>query len=517
MPDSEAGRARASMLAHMRHELRTPLNAVIGYSEMLLEDAEDLGQPELVRDLTAVRAAGAALVEVVNEILDSDGPAVAEPSARLAAALQNRMANPLREVTLLSSDLVERVEASGPKDFLPELRSIRGAAAQLDAVLSDLEALTLAGQQALQDEEARQEAPGPGEGATGHAEADAVSGRVLVVDDIQTNRDLLASRLSREGHRVELAENGLQALEMIRCDPPDVVLLDMMMPGLNGFQVLQQMKQDPELRDIPVIMLSALDEMENVVRCIEAGAEDYLPKPFNTVLLRARLNACLEKKRLRDREVLHVRQIEEERRRADELLHVILPAEIVAELKATNSVRPRLYENVAVMFCDVVGFTPYCESQPPDEVISQLQRLVEAYEVLASEHGLLKIKTVGDSFMATGGLLTRLENPVLNSVQCGLRMLDAGERLPGGWKVRIGIHIGPAIAGLVGRQKYLFDLWGDTVNTAARVESHGREGAVNVSKTAWQQVQDHCHGDSLGLIQVKGKGRMELYRVHGLR
>src|SRR5262249_40786346 len=159
-------------------------------------------------------------------------------------------------------------------------------------------------------------------------------------------------------------------------------------------------------RDLPVIMISALDEVDSVVRCIQMGAEDYLPRPFNPVLLRARIGACLEKKRLRDREALHLALIEREQHRCDELLHVILPGEIVKELKSTNVVRPRRYENVAVLFADIVGFTPYCDCHGPEEVVPHLQRLVECCEDSALRHGVQKIKTIGDAFMAASGLLT---------------------------------------------------------------------------------------------------------------
>ena len=123
------------------------------------------------------------------------------------------------------------------------------------------------------------------------------------------------------------------------------------------------------LREIPVIMISAVDEMDSVVRCIEGGAEDHLPKPFNAALLRARVHASLEKKRLRDQEAGYLKQIEVEKKRADDLLHATLPAAAVHELKATNVVRPRRFEDVAVLFCDVVGFTNYCDKHAPEEVV----------------------------------------------------------------------------------------------------------------------------------------------------
>ncbi len=341
-------------------------------------------------------------------------------------------------------------------------------------------------------------------------------GYMLVVDDNQMNRDMLSRRLKQLGHNFALAVNGREALQMLLVEKFDLVLLDIMMPEMNGYQVLEQMKADNTLRHIPVIMVSAVDEIESVVRCIEMGADDYLPKPFNPVLLKARVSACLEKKRLRDQELAHLQTIEIEKKRADDLLHVILPDTVVEELKATDSVKPRRHENVAVMFCDIVEFTNYCDGREPEEVLAHLQQLVELFEEMALRHDLEKMKTVGDAFMATAGLLKPVDNPVLNCVKCGLEMVAATPALPPSWHVRVGVHVGPVIAGVIGRRQYLFDVWGDTVNTAARVESLGAPNAVNVSAAAWQHISHLCHSEAYGRVYVKGKGEMEMYRVDGL-
>ncbi|GAB4426225.1 MAG: hypothetical protein Fur0044_24260 [Anaerolineae bacterium] len=145
-------------------------------------------------------------------------------------------------------------------------------------------------------------------------------GLLLVVDDNEMNRDMLSRRLLRQGHQVEMATNGREALAMIESHTFDLVLLDIMMPEMNGYEVLEYVKSDPLLRHIPVIMITAVDEIESVVRCIELGADDYLPKPFNPILLKARINASLEKKRLRDQQVAYTHQLDlENRRKSDEL------------------------------------------------------------------------------------------------------------------------------------------------------------------------------------------------------
>jgi class 3 adenylate cyclase len=185
---------------------------------------------------------------------------------------------------------------------------------------------------------------------------------------------------------------------------------------------------------------------------------------------------------------------------------------VVEELRATDRVQPRRHDGVAVLFADIVGFTPYCDRHPPEEVVAYLQRLVEAWEDIALFHGVEKIKTIGDAFMAAAGLLKRVENPVVSCVRCGLDMIAATQRLPTGWNLRVGVHAGQVVAGVLGRRQYLYDLWGDTVNTAARMESHGVPGSVALSGDAWQRIAHCCRGEELGAVKVKGKGDLRMVR-----
>jgi adenylate cyclase len=340
--------------------------------------------------------------------------------------------------------------------------------------------------------------------------------RILIVDDEPLNVDLLEQELELLGYTAISAPDGLAALDRLKAEPVDLVLLDVMMPRLDGYQVLERMKADPELRYVPAIMISALDQLGSAVRGIELGAEDYLPKPFDPVLLKARVGACLEKKKWHDREVAYRREIERERMRADRLLHAILPASAVAELKASDRVAPRRYEGVAVLFADIVSFTRYCEAHRAEEVVANLDLLTEAGEALVSAHGLEKIKTIGDGLMATANLLRRHADPVLASVRCGLAILDAARTNPAAWKIRVGIHLGPVVAGVVGRDKLGFDLWGDTVNVAARLSTLGADAAVYLSADAWSEVAGRCRGEPLGPVVVKGKGQIEVHRCSGI-
>ncbi|MBT4889518.1 MAG: response regulator [Rhodospirillales bacterium] len=341
--------------------------------------------------------------------------------------------------------------------------------------------------------------------------------KLLIVDDEEFNCKLLMRHLNKEGYtNVDMAENGAQALEMARAGGYDLVMTDIEMPEMDGIAVLEAMKSDMRLRDVPVIMISGVEDMDSIVKCIELGAEDYLRKPFNPVMLRARVSASLEKKRLRDMEGMHLSQIKIEKKKSDDLLNVILPSLAAGELKATGKVIPRRYDDVAILFCDIVGFTSFCEKHDAEEVVSGLQSLFTAFEKITNDQGMEKIKTIGDEFMASAGLMRINSNPLLSAVKCGLDMADATAALDIGWEVRVGINAGPVIAGIVGDQKYQFDVWGDTVNTAARMAGQGAPGTVVMTYEAWLQVQDECQGRSLGQIEVKGKGKVELVECNGV-
>lgn len=335
--------------------------------------------------------------------------------------------------------------------------------------------------------------------------------RLLVVDDQENNRFTLVHRLNRLGYTcIDTATNGREALECLRSCEYDLVLLDIMMPEMDGFQVLENIHKDMKLRDVPVVMISAVDEIESIARCIQLGAHDFLFKPFNPILLAARVAACLDRKRLHDQEKAYLRMIETERARSDRLLRALVPPSAVRELKSNDTIPPKRFEGVAVLFCDVVGFTDFCDTHTPTEITDNLQELIIQLEDIGQRYGLEKIKTVGDAFLATAGLLQPIDEPGLASVKCAFDMITASESLESGWQIRVGIHLGPVIAGVMGSRQFVFDIWGDTVNTAARIVSAAPPSSVVVSQEIWQCVRDHYDGRSTGPVSLKGKGSLEL-------
>jgi len=345
-------------------------------------------------------------------------------------------------------------------------------------------------------------------------------GLVLVVDDNEMNRDLLSRRLQRQGFTVAIAEDGKQALEQIQIQPFDLVLLDVMMPQMNGYQVLEYLKTDTNLRHIPVIVISALDDMESVVRCIELGAEDYLFKPFNQTLLKARIGACLEKKRLRDQEQAFLKQIQAEQEKSERLLLNVLPKPIADRLKQGQHTIADNFAEVTVLFADIVGFTELSSALAPTDLVELLNQIFSVFDHLVEQHYLEKIKTIGDAYLVVGGLPTPRSDhaEAIANLALAMQAAIAQFTIPNhhshsnkSLQMRMGIHTGPVGAGVIGTSKFAYDLWGDTVNTASRMESHGIPGQIQVSAVTYELLKNSYAFQPRGAIDVKGKGEMTAY------
>ena len=343
--------------------------------------------------------------------------------------------------------------------------------------------------------------------------------KLLLVDDHASNREMLARRLARLGDNVSSAEGGPQALELMRAKPFDLLLLDLIMPGMDGITALREIKGDPKLRDVPVIMLSALDTVDSIVECIDAGAEDYIAKPFNPIFLKARIGAVLEKKRLRDQEQLYLAQIRVEQEKSEKLLLNILPAAIAERLKNGETSIADSFAETTVIFADVVGFTSLSQHVRANEIVRLLDEIFSAFDLLAERRGLEKIKTIGDAYMAAAGLPTPRADHVEATAEFALDMLAEVQRFNRAYKtnlkIRVGIHTGPATAGIIGRNKFIYDLWGDTVNTASRMESHGSPGKIHVTTAIYNALSDAFTFLPRGPIEIKGKGEMKTYFLTG--
>lgn len=335
--------------------------------------------------------------------------------------------------------------------------------------------------------------------------------RLLVADDNKVNRLLLQRSLQLQGHSVALAENGRIALEMLAREPFDLLLLDIAMPEMDGFQVLEHLRADRQLRDLPVIVTSAVEGMDSVVRCIECGAEDYLPKPVNVVLLKARIGASLEKKRLRDQQ--------------KELVRRFATREVADDLDLSGFALGGHTVQATVMFSDIRGFTTMAEQMSPEETIELLNTYYTLMFDAISGHGGVVNQIIGDGLMAIFGAPLPLADPCGSAVRAAREMVEMvalynlePERA-GKAAIRIGVGIasGSMIAGYTGtKDRATYTCVGDAVNLAARMEAYTKEAqcAVLIDGATAQALGDRALLSALGTVQFKGKAEfIEVFSV----
>ena len=337
--------------------------------------------------------------------------------------------------------------------------------------------------------------------------------RLLVVDDNKVNRLLLTRSLELQGHSVASAENGRVALDLLRREAFDLLLLDMEMPEMNGFQVLEQLKADLQLRDLPVVVTSSLEGVENVVRCIELGAEDYLPKPVNPVLLKARVGASLEKKRLRDTQ--------------KELVRRFATPEVAQDLQQSGFALGGKRVNGTVMFADIRGFTSLAESQAPEETIELLNTYYTLMFDAISGHGGIVSQIAGDGLMAIFGAPLPLPDHGDAAVRTAVDMIEMIELFnveqsaAGKPAIRIGIGIatGDMVAGYTGtRERATYTCIGDTVNLAARLEALTKEAkrAILIDGATHAALRGDLAADALGAVPIRGKAQpVDVYAIGG--
>ncbi len=511
-------RATQLALAYRRTRLLAPLAALEQISGTLLHRVTHTA---VKGDLGRIHTASEALLVVVGDILALAGRLPLE--GILKQLLPGTVAGPSLEGRLPSA--AERIDhllaskLSIVSGFARELIE-HGAKEHTDPITEDIERL---GQLAAEarDLGARLVLFLQGEDATEAGEVidwarvasmispsgmDHHPGHVLVIDHDSLLRELLARRLRSFGHQTSEADGVDTALRAIRApgSPVELVLVELILPDRNGVDLLRELRTDPSTRLLPVLIVSAADDPAARVCCLESGADDFLSKPPDSVL-RARVGASLEA--YRDRSRFH------------KVLYDTFPRPIAELLRKGNPPPPKDVEDVAVLFADIKGFTAYSDKhrKNPRLVVNTLAKLFPAWDQIARMNKVQKIKTIGDGYMGVSGLFGETGDLVLNCVSCGLEMIEEVTRsspADEAWKLRVGIHVGPVVAGLLGETQYLYDVWGDTVNTASRVESNGRANCVNLSSRAYQRIAGEVPGADHSHVTVKGKEiEMIIYHV----
>jgi adenylate cyclase len=350
---------------------------------------------------------------------------------------------------------------------------------------------------------------------------------ILVVDDSRLMRIVLTKALQELGFtHITEAINGREAIEKLKERPYDLMLLDMEMPEMNGDEVLLAKSQDPKLKEVPTIVISASEHIDLVVKCIEAGAEDYLIKPPNPTLLRARVNTSLEKKRLRDMDRLLFARLQEEKElveiekeKSERLLLNILPASIARQLRNEGQTIANGHKMVTVMFADICGFTELSRKTSPSDLVTLLNGIFVDFDNIVEKYGLEKIKTIGDCYMMVGGLPNHRDDHAHAVADASLEMLEAleyiNEKNNISLAMRVGVHSGPVVAGVIGKIKFTYDIWGDTVNVASRMESSGMPGKIQISEQTQAELDSRFDLAERGMVDCKGLGLMKTFFLTG--
>ncbi len=339
---------------------------------------------------------------------------------------------------------------------------------------------------------------------------------ILIADRQDAARHTLRKLLANQGYTFIMAEDGLETLEKASAFIPDLVLLDVMMSGIDGFEVCKRLRKDPELAEIPIIIVTALGDRPSRVRGLESGANDYVPKPVDRIELLARVGTAVEYN-LRRKESLAM--LQESLTETEHLLQNTIPESVAKRLRKTSDIFADRFDEVSILFADIVGFTKLSAQVPPTVLVRMLNETFSSFDRLSEKHGVEKIKTVGDTYMAAGGLPELRPDHAEALAELALDMQAGIPRLNATFhnvinkqlRIRIGISTGPVVAGVIGMKKYVYDLWGDTVNVASRMEKICPEGSIQVAESTYNRLKYRYILKRRRPIHVKNKGWMKGY------
>jgi len=364
------------------------------------------------------------------------------------------------------------------------------------------------------------------------------NGRILLVDDDLLTREMIMDILVSNGFEVQSAADGSEAFGIFQeNDDFSLIITDLNMPVMNGMELLKKIREKDKER--PVIILTGNSEVQVAMEAINEGANDYLLKDENipnTILYS--ISRVVEKQKLikmnnqlmgdlmqknQDLEVA-TKVAEQERLKADQLLLNILPEKVAEELKEFGRVKPLNYSSVTVMFADLTGFTKYAWNMEPHRIVEELNHIFETFDKITmnSQSKIEKLKTIGDAYMCAGGLPEENNTHPVDICLAALRFQRAIKKLKKNedgsedWELRIGIHTGPVTAGVIGKTKSSYDMWGDSVNVASRMEGASVGGKINISEATWNLVKDFFVCEPRGEIEIKNRGKMSMYFLNSI-
>jgi class 3 adenylate cyclase len=344
--------------------------------------------------------------------------------------------------------------------------------------------------------------------------------KILIAEDEYIVAMDIKRVLEKIGYEVtSFVNNGMDVLQKAAEDMPDLILMDIILSGtLDGIETAKIIKSK---FNIPVVYLTALTDEETIHKAKITEPGGYILKPFDERGLHSAIEIALYKAKMETQLKAKTKELEEEKNKTDELLHHILPKEIIKELKQNGIVSPRHYEMISILFTDFQGFRKISNSLPPSELVAELNEIFYSFDLIIEKYDLEKLKTLGDTYMIGGGLPKESTDHAVKVICAGLDMIDFLDKRNKNsdikWLMRVGVNSGQVVAGVVGTNKFNYDVWGDTVNIASRMESNSEPGKINISGNTYQLIKDYFDCEFRGKLSAKGKGEIDMYFVLGVK
>ncbi|MCB1193787.1 MAG: adenylate/guanylate cyclase domain-containing response regulator [Leptospiraceae bacterium] len=363
--------------------------------------------------------------------------------------------------------------------------------------------------------------------------------KILIIGSSEEEASEVQDYLKKLDYQVKISLSGSLGMETFNSWKPELVLIDLYLPDIPGIELMRTIKTDPTHENLPILLSSSDDDEEVTVVCLSSGATNFIHKPIRKAELMVKIQSALElvnsRKKLielnkqleKERDTAKIAQeiAEQERIKADSLLLNILPVKVANELKQNSKVEPCLYPSATVVFTDFHDFSIITRSLKPWDLVHELDLWFTQFDEIAKKHNLEKLKTIGDSYMCVGGLPEENFSHPLDACLAAIEIQNFmrqnrgfdGEQRRIKWGLRIGIHTGSVIAGVIGKQKFAFDVWGDTVNIASRMEMSCQTGKINVSKETYNFVKYFFNCTNRGFISIKNMGMMETYFLNSIK
>ena len=496
----------------LKHDLKNPINAMIGYSEYIIEEIESDDFIIHINDINSIYHTCKQIninIEKSFHYIEKNNEIEFKDIEKLKYNIRTSLCTVIGLIEIIN-DKSKDFNLINIEEFNDCINNIyKSCKAMLSIVLNfdDYIKDTFV----IDDGSSFKETKDSYDVKHSMINTKEYKGKILIIDDDKINLNLMDKILKKINHKVYVASNGKDALDLLKKIKFDLILLDIIMPDINGIDLLKQIKNNIKYYEIPVIMLSAIDDMSLIVDCIRLGATDYITKPIDKVLLNARINNCLERKEYRDIEKKYIKRIEKEEKKSNDLLLNIMPESIAARLKKGEKNIADKFDEVTVLFADISGFTKYSSDISPKVIVTELNNIFSIFDDLVDKYNVEKIKTIGDNYMIASGIPDKNELHAETIIDLAIEMHQVVEKLENKLSLKIGISSGDVVAGVIGKRKFIYDLWGDTVNVASRMEMYGEDDKIHLSHKTYDLVKDKYKFSKKNKINIKGKGEMETY------